>query len=1093
MHAKTLLLPVSLLFVLTGFAFYVVSGSSYASIFDPAVPSLHDTLSASELLTQQQHLWTIMSVGLFAFGIFGLLLVYSSLFIQERQRVSRFFNRAILLAIISSLTCLLVDTTLDLPGISAQFQIWHSQVEFVPNGEIHAAAFHSAMAAMIAVLAYMPLSHLLTLRGTLVLALSVGGIIYPAYLKGVQSLLLHPISQNAALSVSFEQIGGGTTVTLLATFVALSGMIVTGLKNSPALPEYILRNTQSYSILQIKAGTALIVIGGIGFSVGNTSIYSGELNNAILNVLIAAAASLSLGAALGYLSKRKVMRPTLLLGMIGGLTAVLGNAQHLSASGVAALSLVASFTSIVVSRLVFLKSGTHRVLVFNICLGLGALIGLFGFTSALPSTHPLSGFTLNNLVLQATGAALTAFWAFMSGLLVFSLIKLTHLYRKASKVDLNETPIVSTVSEIENLIGKLIWHDARLDERLALRSNDPHERLASLFNSFLDKLQSDEKRRKLGESSERVRQEELNKLATFAEGAFEGLAISSNGIVVECNHVLYELLGYTPGEMQGTNILSHVAPDYRDAARESIQANRPTPSESVILSKTGERIPIEVRGRLMDVGGDNLRVSAVRDMRKQKEDEARILHLAQHDMLTELPNRTYFRDRFEQAVEQQKASEETTSAILLLDLDRFKDINDLYGHPVGDKLIQTVAQRLKDCITHHDTVARLGGDEFAIIQVGLKSQADIELLANKILVSLTKPIHVGTNITIRSSASIGIAIIPEHGTDPDELVSKADIALYEAKEAGRNTFAFFEDAMEETIRLRRSMEADLRNALKQNELQLYFQPQARSDTRSIVGFEALLRWNHPEKGMISPNHFIPVAEESGLIIPIGRWVLHEACTQAASWPERYRVGVNLSPVQFCDEYLIQEVESALARSGLAPQRLELEITEGVLIHDDRRALNTLRELKKLGITIALDDFGTGYSSLSYLRRFPFDRLKIDRTFVSGVTKTPELAAIIRAVIDLGQALGMEVIAEGVETEPELELLRNESCDEVQGYLIGRPQEMDGETAKHVSNANLEIQALDEYIAALQETSRKLKETEKQDVTQETPLETADAD
>lgn len=1079
MHFRALILPVLLLFVLIGLSIHFMSASSYASIFDPATGGLHNQLNQAELLTQQQNLWTILSVGLFALGVLGILIIYSSLFIQERMRATRFFNRALLLIAISSAACLLIDTTLNLPDVTAQLILWQSEVEFRPQGDIHAAAIHAAMAAMIAVVAYLPLSHQLTLRATIILALSIGSAIYPAYLKGVQGLLLHPISQNTVLSVGFEQIGGGTVVTLLATFVAFSGMFVTGLRNSPALPEYILRNTQNYNVLRIKAGAALMAVGGIGFSVGNTSIYSGELGSAIFNVLVATGVSVTLGVALGFFAPRKVMYPTILLSMIGGLSSVLGNAQHLTVAGVALIALTASVASIAVARIIYARSKTHKVIIYYTSLGIGSLIGLFGFTTALPADHALAGFSLDNFILQAVGALLTIFWAFLSGLLLFTSFKFTKQFRKADEIDLNETPIVSTISQMENLIGKLVWHDAKLDERLPVRDNDPQERLASLFNTFLDKLQSDEKRRKISETSNSKQQEELSKLATFAEGAFEGLAISTDGIIVECNHVLYELLDYQAGEMRGTSLLSHVAPDYREKARESILANEPTPNEVMLLSKSGERIPIEVRGRLMEVADENLRVSAVRDMRKQKEDEARILHLAQHDMLTGLPNRTYFRERFQKAIENQANAEESISAVMLLDLDRFKDINDLYGHPIGDKLIQTVARRLNACVTHHDTVARLGGDEFAIIQVNLKTTAEVGLLTNKILEVLSKPIHVGNNITVRTSASIGIALIPDHGTDPDELMSKADIALYEAKEAGRNTFAFFEDKMEEAILLRRTMEGDLRNALENEELQLHFQPQARSDTRSIVGFEALLRWNHPEKGQIGPNNFIPVAEESGLIIPIGRWVLNEACAQASQWPERYRVGVNLSPVQFCDEYLIQEVEGALARSGLSPERLELEITESVLIHDDRRALNTLRQLKELGITIALDDFGTGYSSLSYLRRFPFDRLKIDRSFVSGVTQTPELAAIIRAVIDLGQALGMEVIAEGVETEPELELLRNESCDEVQGFLIGRPQVLDSEMAKHVSNANLEIQALDQYIAALQETSLKLKEKEKQ--------------
>ncbi|WP_093187107.1 EAL domain-containing protein [Pseudovibrio sp. Tun.PSC04-5.I4] len=994
-----------------------------ASSAAPASTLLHETINQSQLLSQQQTLWSFLSTGLFCLGILGVLVVYSSLFIQERGRASHFLNRAFLLVFTTSSAYLLFGTQLHFEPILAGLLSWSTEIKLSSETTGYSVAHHAVVAAMVAVLTYLPLSHRLCKRATILLAGTIGGIIYPIFQNSAQGLETLLTYQDTAILVGFAEFGGGTAVTLLATVLAFVGILISGIKNTPALPEYILRNTQSYNILQIKAGVALMAIGGVGFSVGTTSVYSGELNNAIFNILIAITISILLGVFLTFLSSRRIMYPTILLSMIGGLSAVLGNAQHLTVEGTVVLTLTSATLSVVVARFIYNSSKTHSVIILYSSLGIGSIIGILGFTSALPAGHILSNYNAEHLVLRLSGASLTIIWAAMTGYIVFAIIKYTGLFRT---INLNLPQTVNTTNQLENLISKLVWHDAKLDERLPLRDDDPQERLASLFNSFLDKLQHDEKRRKINSTSNK-QQQELNKLATFAEGAFEGLAISTDGIIVECNHVLYELLGYAAEEMRGTSLLSHVASDYRELARINIASNAPTPGEIILVSKSGERIPIEVRGRLMDVAEEKLRVSAVRDMRKQKEDEARILHLAQHDMLTGLPNRTFFRERFQNAIETQLSSDNKLTAVMLLDLDRFKDINDLYGHPVGDKLIQTVGRRLNACVTHHDTVARLGGDEFAIIQVGLKTTAEIGLLTNKILEVLAKPIHVGNNITVRTSASIGIALIPDHGSGPDELMSKADIALYEAKEAGRNTFCFFEERMEEAILLRRTMEADLRSALENEELQLYFQPQARSDTRSIVGFEALLRWNHPTKGQIGPDDFIPVAEES----------------------------------------------------GLSPARLELEVTETVLIHDDRRALNTLRHLKELGITIALDDFGTGYSSLSYLRRFPFDRLKIDRSFVSGVTKTPELAAIIRAVIDLGQALGMEVIAEGVETEPELELLRNESCDEVQGFLIGRPAEMDGEMAMQVSKANLEIQALDQYIAALQMAARKLKESEEQ--------------
>jgi diguanylate cyclase (GGDEF)-like protein len=415
--------------------------------------------------------------------------------------------------------------------------------------------------------------------------------------------------------------------------------------------------------------------------------------------------------------------------------------------------------------------------------------------------------------------------------------------------------------------------------------------------------------------------------------------------------------------------------------------------------------------------------------------EERIAHLASHDTLTDLPNRVFFRECVERALEQ--AEQGASVAVLTLDLDRFKSVNDTLGHPTGDALLRGVAERLKACVREGAAVARLGGDEFAIVQTGQMQPLGATTLAERIIETLGASFEIGGQQII-SGASIGIAIGPNDGLDPDQLIKNADMALSRAKKEGRGTYRFFEYEMDARMQARRMLEMDLRRALVMNEFVLYYQPQLNLTRNMISGFEALLRWQHPERGLVPPGEFIPLAEEIGLIVPLGEWALRHACAEASTWPEGMKVSVNLSPAQFKGADLLQTVESALAESGLRPERLELEITESVLLIEDEAVLATLHALHDLGVGIAMDDFGTGYSSLSYLRSFPFDKIKIDRSFVRDLAPMGSALAIVRAVTGLGTSLGMETTAEGVETIDQLMRVRQEGCTEVQGYLIGKP-------------------------------------------------------
>jgi diguanylate cyclase (GGDEF)-like protein len=423
------------------------------------------------------------------------------------------------------------------------------------------------------------------------------------------------------------------------------------------------------------------------------------------------------------------------------------------------------------------------------------------------------------------------------------------------------------------------------------------------------------------------------------------------------------------------------------------------------------------------------------DVTAQIAAEQRAYYLALHDPMTELPNRELLCQRLEQALAGLRRRDGMT-AVLIVDLDRFKSVNDTLGHAAGDRLIKLCARRLEACVREVDTVARLGGDEFALVQVGVEGPGQAEALCSRLLAALVEPFELdGHEIIV--TASVGVALAPGDAEEPGRLLQFADVALYRAKEEGRNTFRFFEPEMDGRLQARRALERDLRTALVRRELEVHYQLQLEARGQEPVGVEALARWYHPERGWVPAQEFIAVAEETGLILLLGEQVLRTACAQAATWPN-LRLSVNLSPVQFRHGDLVGLVSRVLQETDLEASRLELEITEGVLLADTGAALDTLERLRELGVRIAMDDFGTGYSSLSYLQKFPFDTIKIDRSFVGGIETRSEADAIVRAVVGLGRSLGMRTCAEGVETAGQLAFLKAEGCDEVQGYYLSRP-------------------------------------------------------
>ena len=441
---------------------------------------------------------------------------------------------------------------------------------------------------------------------------------------------------------------------------------------------------------------------------------------------------------------------------------------------------------------------------------------------------------------------------------------------------------------------------------------------------------------------------------------------------------------------------------------------------------------VEIWFRPMHDGGW---VTTFEDITERRRTEAQIAHMARHDALTGLGNRALFRDEMNRALTRVGRGEKV--GVLCLDLDRFKIVNDTLGHPIGDALLEAVADRLRSCVREVDTVARLGGDEFAVIVIDSSQPEGAVALADRIIAAISEPYEIdGQQLNI--GTSIGVAVAPGDGKDADRLLKAADLALYRAKEDGKGKIRLFRPEMDQRLQSRRTLEMQLRRALAEDEFVLHYQPLLDVNGGDVSAFEALLRWDCREHGMVSPAEFIPLAEEVGLIVPISDWVLRTACAEATIWPDTIKVAVNLSPIHFYHGDLVKSVAAALRESGLAPGRLELEITEGVLLEDTKATIVTLTALKRLGVRIAMDDFGTGYCSLSYLQKFPFDKIKIDQSFVKDLGDSAEALAIIRAVSGLAGSLGIATTAEGVETDEQLRQIKSEGCTEAQGYLFSKP-------------------------------------------------------
>jgi diguanylate cyclase (GGDEF)-like protein len=538
---------------------------------------------------------------------------------------------------------------------------------------------------------------------------------------------------------------------------------------------------------------------------------------------------------------------------------------------------------------------------------------------------------------------------------------------------------------------------------------------------------------------ERTLAAERHQLRVAVNNIPQGLVLyDASARIIVCNQPYLDMFGLSPDIAKRGCTMQRLIEHRKETGSfdGDVDAFCTAIIRNVTLGKATRQLTEAPGGRAIEIVNKPLIgggwVATIEDITARKRAEEKIAHLAHYDALTDLPNRVLFHERLEQALKSIQPGGQL--AVLYIDIDEFKSINDALGHAIGDELLKTVAARLRDCLGEADVAARLGGDEFAVIQTGVKGPIETTRLVEAIHAAIRQPLDCAGHL-ITTDASIGIAMAPDDGMNLDQLLKNADLALYGAKGDGRRTYRFFETGMDARAKARRMLEMELRLAISDGAFEVYYQPLLDLRDDSISGCEALLRWRHPVRGMISPAEFIPVAEETGLIGELGQLVLNTACMEAAKWPDNTRIAVNVSPVQFRSQTLALSVAGALAASGLAASRLELEITEAVLMRDDEAALATLHQLRALGVRIALDDFGTGYSSLSYLQRFPFDKIKIDRSFIKSIADEGASSTIVEAVVNIAGASNMTTTAEGVEQEWQREMLRRLGCTEMQGFLF----------------------------------------------------------
>jgi len=867
------------------------------------------------------------------------------------------------------------------------------------------------------------------------------GLIYPVFAHWAWGNALFSDATAILANAGFVDFAGSTVVHGTGAWIALAACTILGARKGRFGPDGRAFRIQGHSSVLATSGALVLFVGWLGFNGGSTLAASWQVPMILANTVVAAASGTAAGYLLGRYMDKVILPENSISGLLGGLVAVTAGCHVLTPSGAlvigAAGGAVAVIGSFFLERVLRIDDPVGAIGVH----GFAGVAGTLGLALLAPADRLPLGAHLPQFLVQLTGAAACFVWSFGAGWLLLGVLnRIQPLRLDAASEDLgmNEAEHGTRlgIGHVEDALDRLIAGKADLSMRLEVSRGDDSERLTRLFNALMDTVQNEEKALSRAADARRSR-EEAERLSALANATFDAIVISVDGRILDGNRTFEELIGYGIDELEMRGLYEFVDNKLAGTLEEHLIKAEKEPREVTLVSRSGERVPVEIRTRVISYRGIPTRVSALVDLRERKKAEAQILHLAQHDPLTDLPNRAVFNAELKQTIGKCRDFGRS-AALLLIDLDRFKDINDLHGHPVGDTVIRVTAERLRQASRAGDTVSRLGGDEFAIVQNGIQFTNQAEDTALRLVQILSEPIDCGHGLILKPGASIGVALVTG-ADDEDQVISNADIALYNAKNRGRHTYCLFQPGMGDEVRRRRALEKDLNTALSDGQFELYFQPRMSLSCARIVAYEALIRWNHPERGLISPNDFIPVAEASGQIVAIGKFVLAEALRIASDTIQHANISLNVSPVQFRDKDFVDDVKRAIEASRVPAGRIELEITENTLIEDDARALTVLNRLKEIGVKIALDDFGVGYSSLSYLNRFPFDCIKIDRSFVSQACDNYGSLAIIETVVRLGKALNMRVVAEGVEETEKLCLLAQRGCHEAQGYLIGRPE------------------------------------------------------
>lgn len=841
-------------------------------------------------------------------------------------------------------------------------------------------------------------------------------------------------------NLGFVDFAGSTVVHGTGGWIALAACIVLGPREGRFDAQGRPVRFTGHSPVLTAAGTLMLFVGWIGFNGGSTLAATPDVMRIVLHTILAGAAGAGVAYAWFHFSEGSAYPERATNGMVGGLVAVTAGC-HLVDPWAALIigaggGLVASWSNRILETRFRIDDAVGAV-------GAHAFAGVFG-TLALALLAPESvlpaGSRAAQLGVQALGAGTNFVWAFGIGIVLILIVNRysgVRVDRETESRGLNIAEHDSFIgtAHVEDAMRSLVRGDADLSIRLASRNGDDTKELADVFNDLMDNLQKVEMKRRRDNEMRRSA-EEADRLAAFADATFEAILLSSDHHVIDANSAAERLFGFPAADLRGRSVKSLFPAEEWRGALMHLKGDDGRPTETAIQPNGSEKAPVEFRIRTIEYSGRQTQVLAFADLRERKKAEARIYHLAMHDPLTDLPNRANFNQRLRELLDD-LTPETASTALLLIDLDQFKNINDLHGHPSGDAVIVALAERLRALSGPDDCVARLGGDEFALVQANVDFPNQAADLAHRLLNAISEPVLLPTGDIIRPGASIGVALAPRDATDAETLFQHCDVSLYAAKNNGRNTYAVYEPGMGEELRRRQKMEEDLKIAVAEEQFELHYQPRLDVASNAIISYEALLRWHHPVKGDISPSDFIPIAEQSNIIVNLGEWALRNACETAVQHLGSAGVSVNVSPRQFRGKGFADTVRRVLDATGLEPGRLELEVTEGLFIDNADKAVAVLTELKKLGVQVALDDFGSGYSSLSYVNRFPFDTIKIDKSFIREMGGTSNALHIIDTILRLSAGLGMKVVAEGVETAEQLDRLVTMGCAEIQGFLVSR--------------------------------------------------------